>query len=287
MYRGRAKWLVPLLLPLLVAGCVRREKELLTPPSAPPQAAPEKKRLYVRISCGYLPAAARLISAFLRKRPEIEVKREIAVTSVHVAKIALKGDRPEVLMAMGDLEVKPLARRGLVSYSRIICYNSLALITPPGNPAKIKRLKDIASPRVKTLGLLMESFELGKTTLGWCQRKLLKEAGLWEKVKDKAVLLRLPMQLLHHTVAGRLDAAIHFVSCARKETPPGRKKVNLVEAFDKGEFKVKIPCHALVIKGCKEPQLGREFVDFLVTPEAQRLLETYAGVYPLKWGERR
>jgi len=258
------KAVVLLVVAFLLPGC-RVRREVGAKPFLP--APPRKEVLVAFVPCAFQRVAKRVKPEFERTHPNVRVEMHVENLEVLVRRIAKKGERPDILLSVGDKEVEFLERKGLVAFKKTFCFTTISLIVPSENPAGVRRLEDLTKPSVRTVGLGEEA-----TSVGFYARQLLKRAGLWERVRPKVVEVEYPVQLLHMTKAGKFDAAIHYSSCVVGEQG-GEGEAKAVETFVKGERCVTIPCPAAVIKGCERPDLGRLFAEFLTTEFAQKVVK--------------
>lgn len=78
-----------------------------------------------------------------------------------------------------------LAEKGLVARTRTLCLNSLVLIVPRDNPARVESLADLRDPRVKRLALAGENVPAGEYA-----EELLRDRGLWEPLRSAGKIIR-------------------------------------------------------------------------------------------------
>lgn len=265
------------------AGCSRQTNEpLAAQPAASHPVAPgdpqQDIELEVWVPCAYASAMTELSSLFEQQHPNVSLSQRVENVAVLAPRIA-QGASPDVFMCVGDREVKALEDAGRVEYRKDFCFINLGIVTPKGNPAGVHSLKDLTKDSVKQVGVGAEDI-----SVGYYARQLLKDAGVWEDMKDKVVESKMPIHLLQDAAKGKVDASIAYAVCLRAKKGEIAKTVGLkLELVDdlEEDFCFTIPCPAIAAKGCPHLQEARQFIDFLTTDEAQEVIDQY-GFLPLK-----
>ncbi|MBC7287165.1 MAG: molybdate ABC transporter substrate-binding protein [Armatimonadetes bacterium] len=256
-----------------LAGCSRGAQPPSTAeaPAPPPQpSAPTQQTTVITVfsPCAFAKAAVEIGKLFEQQNPGVKVNCVVENVGVLQPRIE-RGEKPEAFLGVGDHEVKTLESKGLVEYAQDFCFTSLALVVPASNPAGIKTLADLAKPQVKTIAIADDA-----RSAGYYARQLLEEKGLWDKVQKKLVRPRFPVELLKLAAQGKVQATIAYGTCFRSGEQEKKEltgKIKLISDFQ-ADFCQTIPCRAAVIKGAAHADLGRKFVDFLTTEEAQKIL---------------
>ncbi len=224
--------------------------------------------LDVWVPCAYTSVMTELITLFQQQHPDIQFRQRVENVAVLAPRIT-QGETPDVFMSVGDIEVRDIKEADRVDYSMDFCFTTLGLVTAKGNPAGIHALKDLARDAVKKIGLGSEDI-----SAGYYARKLLKEAGLWEQVKDKVVEATMPIRLLQWAGTGEVDASLAYGACLRADkhkTFGGAKLLEILTEVD-DELCLTIPCPAISVKGCAHPEEAKQFIEFLTTDEAQKVI---------------
>lgn len=239
------------------------------PPARPPaDTRSQPVKLLVYSPCAFAKASAKISKLFEDANPGVKVTVVVENVGSLVPRIE-RGAKPDVFMCIGDHEVKELEKKGLVDYARDFCFTSLVLVVPKANPARVRTLKDLARPEVKTIAIANDD-----RSAGYYARRLLEENGLWDKVKAKLVRPRFPVELLKLPAKGKVQASIAYAACFRSKEPEKKDlaaNIKLIMDFQP-EYCQTIACRAAVIKGADHPELGRKFIDFLTDDECQKIL---------------
>ena len=234
---------------------------------AGPVAPGQEVVLEVYVPCAFGPASSKIAKLFEAANPGVRINRVVENVSVLAPKIAA-GAKPDLFLCNGDHEVQMLESKGLVAEKRDFCFTSLVLITPKANPAGIKSVQDLVKPAVKTIAV-----GAPETSVGYYAQEILKQAGVWDKVQKKLVRPRFPIELMKLASEGKVQASIAYGTCFISEEGEHKQqaaKLKLVADFKTGYCQT-IPCQAVVIAGCKHPELASKLAEFLTSPECQAI----------------
>jgi len=250
-----------------VWGCAKTKTTEQAQPAEPPPA--KKIVLEIFAPCAFADATSKIIPLFEAEHPGVRVSRTVENVGTLVPRI-INGAKPDVFLCIGDHEVETLDKKGLVEFRKTFCFTSLVLVVPQANPARVRKLEDLAKPEVKTIAIASD-----ERSAGYYAHKILEEQGLWDKLQPKLVRPRFPVELLKLASQGRVQASIAYAACFRAEE--GEKKqlaaqIKLVQDFQ-DDYCQTIACDAAVIKGAEHADLGREFIEFLSKPECQQILK--------------
>ncbi len=266
-----------------LAGCGKNQAAQAPGPLPPGNAIqpPNTKPvvLHVDVPCAFSTCFPALAKEFTKTHPNVKISSNVANVEVLVQQLK-DGDKPDLFMCVGDIETKALADSGIIADSDPICYIYLGLVTKKGNPHHLEKVEDLATDKVKTLAI-----GTPETSVGYYAEKILKQYKLWDKVQDKLVRTSFPITLLQFAKSGKVDAALAYGACINEMqkgqhgSVPGREEgklkasLQLIKMFSKGDACYAIECPGCIIKGCKQPELAREFLDFLQVDPAQELLK--------------
>jgi len=271
--------LVVLMAGIVVAGCGRKGAPPSTGPIQPPaQAGPAAEAgagqasetvLEVFVPCAFADAIGTIAPLFEKEHPGVRINPNVENVGVLVPRI-LNGAKPDVFMCIGDKEVDSLQEAGLVDKRKNFCFTTVVLVVPQANPAKVHSLKDLAKPEVKTVAVGSE-----KLSVGFYARQILRDNGVWEKVKDKLVEPKFPVELLRLPRSGKVQASLAYAACFRAEGADKKRLaagIKLIEDFQE-DYCLTIACAAATIKGAEHLELGRQFIEFLTRPECQDIFK--------------
>lgn len=230
----------------------------------------------VYVPCGLTGPYGDIEKAFSKAHPEIKLHPVVNNTLPLRDKIA-KGDKPELFLCVGLLELRPLEQKGQIEKGslRKLAKTGLAIVAAVDNPKKLKKLEDLKKPSVKTIVIgdpAMLSNGAGAT-------QAFKRSGLWDSIKGKVKPIKKAYTLKVLVAQGKADAAVVYRSCVEEVYAPGQKRkkeqLSYVTTISQKLFD-EIPIVAVQIKGSKNPAGARTFVSYLTRPDS---LKTF-----IKWG---
>jgi len=236
---------------LVMAGC--------RPPAGGAKASPPALLLYC--GAGLRGPVAELAETF-GARHGVKIECDYAGGEVLLSRIKLSGQGD--LYMPGDVYyVEQAESEGLIAEKSTVCYFVPVILVPKGNPKGIQTLQDLLRAEVK-LGLGdPQACAIGRN----CEQ-IFQRAGIDEKaIADRVVFRSLTVNELGTDVAmGALDAAIVWDAVAacyadKTETIRIPAEHNVISTVAAG-----------VLRSSRQPELARQFVAFLTSPEAQAVL---------------
>jgi len=241
---------------------------------APQSAAPAQLTVFVS---GTLVQISKLfVAGFEAQHPDVKVNVEVGHTPTQRAQIE-QGATPDVLIAAGRADIDALAQQNLVTADQIkgLARNQLVVIVPPDNQANIASPADLANPGVR---LLVAAEEL---PVGMATQKLLDNLSkqVAPDFKDKALANVVSKEMGVNPIVskislGEADAGIVYVSDATSAS-----NVKAVAVPD--DANVVVTFVTAPLAGAPNPELAKTFVDYLLSDEAQSMLQA-KGFLPAK-----
>ena len=241
---------------------------------APQSAAPAQLTVFVP---GTLVEISKLfVAGFEAQHPDVKVNVEVGHTPTQRAQIE-QGATPDVLIAAGRADIDALAQQNLVTADQIkgLARNQLVVIVPPDNQANIASPADLANPGVR---LLVAAEEL---PVGMATQKLLDNLSKQgaPDFKDKALANVVSKEMGVNPIVskislGEADAGIVYVSDATSAS-----NVKAVAVPD--DANVVVTFVTAPLAGAPNPELAKTFVDYLLSDEAQSMLQA-KGFLPAK-----
>lgn len=140
--------------------------------------------------------------------------------------------------------------------------NDLVLAVPAGNPAKVSDLGSLTQPQVKRIGVGNPD----SVPAGQYAKAALTKAGLWETLTPAYVFGESVRQVLDYLRRAEVDAALVYATDAAQGG--AAVAVTSVAPLDKD---VSYP--AAVMAATKNTDLAKQFVTFLVSPEAKAVFK--------------
>jgi len=265
----------------MVAGCGDPgEPTSMTPPGMGGEGTGQAAlsgEVLVFVPCGVAGPYGEIKDLFEQQNPGVTVTQEVANIDVQSNKIRDGRAAPDVWISLGDIEMARVQEADKVDGEPITyAYNSVAMVVAKGNPCNIEAVQDLTSVDVKTLALPSES-----NSSGHYMKQALVKAGVWEDIQDKLWVTDEPSQVKMQLSSGKADVGVVYYPCTRETRHVGGKpeqmkgKVQLLGKVPT-DLSGQIPAQAAVIKGCKNPDAGRAFCQFMLQDEAQDIWEKWA-----------
>ncbi len=147
--------------------------------------------------------------------------------------------------------------------------NSLVLVVPAQDSPPVASLADLAGPGVRRIAI-------GKPTtvpVGRYTQQALEAAGLWAPLQPRLVLGDSVRQVLDYVSRGEVEAGFVY----RTDATLLAGKVKVVQAVQ-GHSPVRYP--VAVVSDSRHKALARDFIAYLLGPEAQAILARYGFTPP-------
>ncbi len=228
--------------------------------------------LAVGAPCGLAMAYKEIRTAFLKRNPGVKFQDHIKNIGPMTKEVRDGKTSLDVFLSLGEREIATLTKAGVVVGKPVpFLRQSMQLMVQKGNPLGIKSLADLGKPNVKTVAVCEPSL-----TIGIAGEKALRKVGVWDKLVEQGKVIRpgQPAQAKEAVIGGKADATFIYAACSSKNwetADPGRSvagKADVVmtvpEELYGGMFAV-----AAVLTTAPNPELARNFIEFLLTPEAQ------------------
>lgn len=268
---SRASSLVAAAVALGLAGCG----------GGRPEGSADRVRLTVNVPCVLSGPLQKVVAAYESARPGVAVTTEVDKPLSLLARVQAEPEGPAVVITMGDVEMEYLAEHGAVEASavRTIARNTypLAVVAPAEGVAELDDLDDLALPAVRRIYIEDPS----QSSLGDRAERAMRSLGLWEAIAPKILRPDPNAMVLGEMLAGKADAAVVFEDCLFAEagvegSPPATVKV--VGKLPEEAYRP-IPYQAAVLRGAPQPEVAKDFLDFLTSAEGREALRG-AGLSP-------
>lgn len=229
-----------------------------------------------------------LKSAFEAAHPGVTLHLTAGV-SRELADRILKGDACDVFASSSPTVIDDLMKRNVAGSERnaatwyvVFSANEMVVITAKGNPLGIRKIADLARPDVKFVRVTGEKDLATNRTIEFVKRTATLEGvpELTRAIIDRAAADPAKPTGIPDVVSavrdGRANAAIVYYSAA----VAARNDVDVVRFADSVNLSEAIRNAATVPGTATSPKEALEFVEFIVSPEARRILQD-AGQPPV------
>lgn len=267
---------------IALSGCPKPSPDAANTPPVGPNNAPTPKadisgELLIYVPCGVAGPYGAIKDLFEQRYPNVTVKQDVANIDVHTGKIADGKGAPDVFISLGDREVERVAKADRIDGEPVtFAYNSIAMMVANKNPCGIESFEDLKKPEVKTIAV-----PSNQNSSGFYAEQAFKKAGVWDAIQDKLWRTDEPSQVKVQLSSGKADVGIVYYPCTRETREVGGKpqemkgKVQLLGKIPT-DLSGPIPAQAAVIKGCKNPEAGKAFLDMMMEDEVQDIWEKWA-----------
>ncbi|OPX94031.1 MAG: Molybdate-binding periplasmic protein precursor [Syntrophorhabdus sp. PtaU1.Bin002] len=165
-------------------------------------------------------------------------------------------------------EMDDLERRGLLvaGTRRNFAGNEMVLARPALSKVQISSFKDLTRPEVKKIAIGNPA----TVPAGMYAEQVLKHLRIWDEVKDKLIFGESVRQVLDYVARGEVDAGMVFSTDAKVRA----KEVAVVMQAPRNSHNPVIYPIA-VVKGARNADGARSFVDFVSSADGKKILEKY------------
>lgn len=251
------KWAVVAALTIALAGgCAG------TPAPAP---AP-KTELNVSAALGLKEALLDIKQEYERKNPNITLVYNLAAAGVLQAQIE-RGVPADVFISAAAKQMDDLEKKGLIiaSSRRDLVGNKLVLVVHKDSKLGLTSFRDLTQDSVGKFGFgTPETMPAGQYGL-----EVFTYLGIWDQVKDKAVLAKDIRQIIAYVETGNVDAGVVFSTVAALSD-----KVRVAASAPPGSHKP-IVFPGAVLKQTKQQKAAEAFLGYLAGPDAGKVFAKY------------
>lgn len=273
-----------LLAVVVLGGALVSRKKQAADTSATPTAAAAQKKIIVYAPCGMSSPISSVAGVFRRAHPEITLDVEYFSAPIIVRQIK-EGAAPDVFMSPGELEMRQLVEAGSIDKETVRDFATLDLvIIAPKKSTVVQRIEDLTTSAVKTISLSDPKIN----SSGYYGEAALRSLGLWDKLQDKIIVNASPLGAVEQVTSNRVDAGVAFLTCPLETAPDkaDRSDVRIINKISRDKYPA-IRCQMGILKNAVNRELAEQFIQFMQTEEAQKVVAT-DGLLPIKeLGERK
>jgi len=231
-------------------------------------------------------AAASLTEAFTefkqifkKQNPNVDIINSFASTSTLRFQVE-QGAVPDVFGSANEKHIVGLDKGGFIDGKyAAIAHNCVTIIVPKDNPANIDGVEDLARRRVDIVACAPE-VPIGNYTvrvLDKIQKSGDCGADYKERVKRNFISLEPTVKgIVTKVRLGEADAGMVYASDV---TPDVKKDVKVITIPEK--YNVLATCYIGVIKDCDRPDLGRKYIELVLSDDGQKIMQKH-GFVPIR-----
>ena len=181
-----------------------------------------------------------------------------------------EGLEADVFMSAATKQMKALDEEGMIASDTIVnlLENKIVLIVPTGSDSKIDSFEKIGDAASIALG------DPEIVPAGQYAKEALTNLNVWDSIQDKVSFGTNVTEVLNQVAAASADAGIVYATDAASKAD----QVTVVAEAPEGSLEKKVIYPVAVVKATAHEDAAKAFVDFLQTPEAIAVFESYGFV---------
>lgn len=181
-----------------------------------------------------------------------------------------EGLEADVFMSAATKQMKALDEEGMIASDTIVnlLENKIVLIVPAGSDSKIDSFEKIGDAASIALG------DPESVPAGQYAKEALTNLNVWDSIQDKVSFGTNVTEVLNQVAAASADAGIVYATDATSKAD----QVTVVAEAPEGSLEKKVIYPVAVVKATTHEDAAKAFVDFLQTPEAIAVFESYGFV---------
>ena len=181
-----------------------------------------------------------------------------------------EGLEADVFMSAATKQMKALDDEGMIASDSIVnlLENKIVLIVPTGSDSKMDSFEKIGDAASIALG------DPESVPAGQYAKEALTNLNVWDSIQDKVSFGTNVTEVLNQVAAASADAGIVYATDAASKAD----QVTVVAEAPEGSLEKKVIYPVAVVKATTHEDAAKAFVDFLQTPEAIAVFESYGFV---------
>ena len=227
--------------------------------------------LTVLAASSLIDAFGELANRFEEQNPGVKVRQSFESSSTLLAQIQ-QGAPADIFASAAEEEMDTAVKDGLVEGEpEVLVKNREVVMVPKGNPANIRRFRDVAKPGVKLVlaGKDVPAADYALQILGKANREY--GADFEKDVLSNVVSRESDVRAsVNRVVVGDADATFGYAS---DYTPDIRDRVKVVPIPPDLNIVATYPIATL--DDAKSPELARKWVELVTSEEGQRVLRKW------------
>ncbi len=236
-------------------------------------------KLVVFAPCGLSGPLQNFLQVFRAKHPEVPVDVVYDNANVLVRRVLKKGERPDVFISPGELELRQVGDANLVDKATVTDFGTLDMVLiVPTKDHTVTKIEDLATSKVTRVAMGDPKFN----SIGLYGQQILRGRKVWEAVEPKLMLREYPLEAFNLVAEGSAQAGLAYLTCPLDTNPEKASKadVRIVEKIPRNVYGP-IRVQAAAFKASPRKKMAKVFLDFLTSEEAQKAMAK-DGLLPVK-----
>lgn len=257
----------------LAPGCVSNKSgtpnNTATPATGATSAASVPEVITISAAASLTEAFTKIASQFEKENPGTNVNLNFGGSGN--LRMQVEGGAPvDVFASADENQMNILGNKSLIvnSSRKDFAHNSLVLIVPEKSTLNIANIKDLANPKIQKISIgNPDTVPVGEYSL-----LALTEAGLWNQLKNKAVLAENVKQVLVYVESAEVDAGIVYITDAKSAQPGTVKIVTNIYVSEPINYPIAL------VSSSNHKEKAQKFIDFVTKKDGQEILKKYGFV---------
>jgi molybdate transport system substrate-binding protein len=236
-------------------------------------------RVLVYAPCGLQGPVQMVVTAYRQHHPQEPLEVVYDNANVLVRRVVKQGERPDVFISPGEVEIGQVARANLLDDRSVQDFGTLEMVLiAPAQRKTVHRVEDLASPEIKAVALGDPKFN----SVGYYGEQVLRARKVWEAVQPKLILREFPLEAFNLVAQDKVAAGLAYLTCPLDTAPEkaSKQSVRIVERIPRDSYGP-IRLQLGLLKTSKQQAAARAFIDFMLSAEAQQVMASN-GVTPME-----
>jgi len=243
----------------LITGCSSEKP-------ATPATPPAKIEMNISAAVSLKDALEEIQKNYEAKNPTIKLVYNLGASGALQKQIE-QGAPADIFMSAAPKQMNDLEAKNLVNKAtrKNLVENKLVIIVPKASTLNISTYEDLTKDEVQKLSI----GETGSVPAGQYAQEVLTKLGIWDKIKDKAVLAKDVRTVLTYVETGNVEAGIVY-----KTDAISSDKIKIAATAPEGSHQP-IVYPVAVLTEAKQQKAAEDFLTYLSTPECKAIFEKY------------
>jgi len=229
----------------------------------------DPSHVLVYAPCGMTAPIGAAVEAFRNAHPDLNlvVKYDNAVILMRLIR---GGDRPDVFMSPGELEMAQMVEEQFVAADTVRDFGTLDLVVfAPKTTPDLNTIQDLAKPHIKRIALADPKYN----SVGYYGKQAIETMGLWDALADKIFLHEYPLSAVTMVTDAAAEAGITYLTCPLDTAPEKADKssVRIVATIPRERYPP-VRCQVGLLEVNKGRSAAQTFADFMLSDEAQQAI---------------
>jgi molybdate transport system substrate-binding protein len=222
--------------------------------------------LYISAASSLTNVLKEIDTLYTKANPNVTITANFAGSGTLQQQIE-QGAPADIFISAAAAQMDNLQKENLIltDTRQNLLTNTLVLIVPADSAKRITSFSDLALDKVTKVAI----GDPKSVPAGAYAKQVFDELGITAQVQPKEVLGSAVTQVLTYVETGNVDAGIVYATDALSSS-----KV-IVEAYAPADINAKIVYPVAVIKGSKNPDAAKDYLNFLFSDQAKAIFIKY------------